>query len=182
MSKKTIEVKKKPIRIIFLDIEGVLSTNRVQFSKLERGVLEDYDPIVVDFLDKVCIKYLCHIVITSRGRKLVDEIDWFKSRMVQHNGGMLADFLFPDEELWRTTTATLECKALEIDNWFVEFHEKYKDRFYIDNYLIIDDNGLGSISMHDNHFVYVNNGFDGMGCEEFRNVLKILDKSGEKMA
>lgn len=167
---------KKSMRIIFIDVDGVLSTHRVQFSKLERGVMNEYDPVTVDFLDKVCSQYLCHIVITSRSRKLVDEVDWYKSKMVQANGSLLADFLFPDEELWRTTTATMECKALEIDNWFAEFNRKYNDRFFIDNYMIIDHNSLGSISMHDKHFVYVADGFDGMGCKEFREVIKILEK------
>jgi hypothetical protein len=96
--------------------------------------------------------------------------------MVQSGGSTLADFLFPDCDLWRTTTTTLECKALEIDDWFNEFAEKYGDNFYIDNYAIIDDNILGSISMHDKHFVYIENGYDGMGCKDFRKLINILER------
>jgi len=167
---------KKPVRILFLDIEGVLATHRAQFSKLERGALEDFDSVVVEFLDSICSKYLCYIVITSRKRKLFDSVDIFKSKMIGWGGGYLTDFLFPDDDLWRTTTKTLDYKSLEIDDWFEKFEKKFKNKFYIDNYVIIDDNLLGSISKHDDHFVYVKNGYNGMGCDEYRELIKILDK------
>jgi hypothetical protein len=62
---KKVKLNKKPARIIFLD-DGVLATCRVQSSKLEGGTLEDYDPVIVEFLDSICIKYLCFVVITSK--------------------------------------------------------------------------------------------------------------------
>lgn len=176
---KNTKPEKTPMNIMFLDIEGVLATHRVQFSKLEHGVLENFDPVSVDFLDTVCSKHLCHIIITSDKRKLFPELDWFRTNMVQAGGGSLSDFLFPDDELWRTTTATLECKALEIDDWFTAFNEKYGDRFYVDKYVIIDDNTIGSISMHDRKFVYVKDGYNGMGCVEYRKVLKVLNDDEE---
>lgn len=166
---------RKPLNILFLDIEGVLCTNRVQFSKFKRGKLFDYDPVVVDFLDSICTKYLTQIVIISDQRKETPDLDWFRSKMTQSGGGMLADFLFSDCDMWKTTDSSMECKAFEIDDWFQEFKHKYGDRFFVKNYCIISKDDIGSVSMHDKHFVRVENKHDGMGTCEFRKVLNIME-------
>jgi hypothetical protein len=167
-------ISKKPVRIVFLDISGVLATHRVEFSRLERGCFGDFDPVIVKFLESVCSKYLCYIVITSRKRKLFNDVEFFKSKMIKWGGGDLIDFLFPDDDLWRTTEESFNNKSLEINNWIKKFKEKYKHKFYIDNYAIIDDDSLGS-ELHDDHFVLVKNKQNGMGCEEYRKLIKILN-------
>jgi len=170
-------IERKPINIIFLDIEGVLATHRVQFSRFQRGLMESFDPVVVNFLDGVCSKYLCYIVVTSKSRIEYNDIEWFKSRMIQCGANHLDDFLFPDGELWRTTTTNFECRALEIDDWFTKFHKKHDDKFFINTYAVIDDNYLGSISMHDNHFVHVSKSCDGMAYKDFKKLVEILEKN-----
>jgi hypothetical protein len=79
--------------------------------------------------------------------------------------------------MWKTTDATMECKALEIDDWFSAFENKYGNRLYVNNYVIIDHESLGSLSMHDKKFVKIADKYDGMGVGEFRQTVKILEGS-----
>lgn len=170
---------KKPIKVIFLGIEGVLLTKRTQLGKSKVNDGLDFDPVMVDLLDSICSKYLCYIVVTSNIAKMCpasNDQEWFQSKVVQYGGGSLNDFFFPDDDLWKTTNCKLECKAFEIDDWFKKFDEKYGDIGYIDNYAIIDQESIGSVSMHNKHFIGVEDRHNGFGCSDYRKLVRVLEK------
>lgn len=171
--------QKKDVKILFLDIEGVVATHRCHFAKMERSDVCEYDPVIVDFIDSLCTKYKYFIVITSKLTKKFSEKDWFQSRMIQNGGSNLSDFLMCDDDLWRLTNTKMECKAFEIDDWFAAFQKEYGDTHRITDYLIIDDSDIGDkVSQHQKHTVIVENSQDGMCVKDFRNVMKlVLDSS-----
>ena len=127
--------------LIFLDIDGVFTSNRVEYTEEFRGLLwSKFDPIAVNFMNRIADKFdkvEFVLISTWRDRVLIDNSHtslWIETTF--RNAGFRGNFArpywkvnpFEDSELYR-----LE-RAYEIKDYLENYAPGCKD------YLIFDDN------------------------------------------
>lgn len=123
-------MNEKSIRILYLDVDGVLITWRSHFAfsakpednRFSAGTWGHYDPITAAFLAKFCTVYNIKIVVSSTWR--VNEKNCFEL-LEKCN---LKQFLHED---WRTIQSG-EKRVFQIQEWLDRHPE-------VEDYLIIDD-------------------------------------------
>ncbi len=119
------------MKILFLDIDGVLTSGRVHLAYRKGGIWTDFDPIGVSALLKVCETGV-KLVISSTWRKFPDHL-W---REMEKND--LKQYVyFPD---WKTTDLGYN-PATGSDYQRGDEIKEYLGRHpEIDSYRILDDN------------------------------------------
>ena len=111
-------------RVIFLDIDGVLTSARVHSALGDSGFWHSFDPIAVDCIKRICFHHKFQIVISSTWRhdQHKDDLD---GALIKAD---LKQFLHKD---WKTPV-TMRERGQEIVMWL----DDHKD---VLEYIIIDD-------------------------------------------
>lgn len=115
------------MKIIFLDIDGVLCTTRSHAAHLESGLMQHLDPIGCKMLDKICQKTGAKIVISSTWRHHHDRGSMLC--ILQNAGFALPDF----HKDWKTPAKMSATRGEEIKLWLLDHPE-------VTQYAILDDN------------------------------------------
>ncbi|WP_372369868.1 HAD domain-containing protein [Candidatus Uabimicrobium sp. HlEnr_7] len=138
--------------IIFLDIDGVLTTVNSEYD--EQGIV--FDPSAIAWLNKLFAKIDCKIVVSSAWRESyrLDEL-----RRELRNLNVEID----------STTPVLSHRGIEIQTWLTE--NKHSNC-----YLVIDDN-IKEIEqcIPKKNIIYVENGFEERGFSKIHYQMA-LDK------
>lgn len=108
------------IKILFLDIDGVICTSRAHQAYGSGTIIQPWDPTCCQMIKRLCIANGYKIVCTSTWRFDPKVLDYFKKYD-------LLDLLY---ESWRTG-GDRESRGEEIKDWM-----KY---FNVSEYVIIDD-------------------------------------------
>lgn len=161
-----------PLKILFLDIDGVLNTARAHIAFGNSR----WDPTGIAILDRVCRETGAKIVISSVWRgsmerwmhahQLLDAVGLGKHGICSSHVGI--DFKDDDEskEYWRTPKGWDNPRGRKIQDWL--------DEFKPDNYAILDDD-CDMLSTQAKHFVKCN-GHDGVSYGQYDRLINILGK------
>lgn len=134
--------------VIFLDVDGVLTSNRSQFAlnPQQVGLWSRFDPLAVEFLNKVCDTYQdVSIVLTSTWRtEFPYESGYEKwiplwAEAAFRSCGFRGKFA----EDWRTVNIdnyAHKKRAYEVVKW-LQNHQEVQDYIIIDD----DDSGFNSV-------------------------------------
>lgn len=159
-----------PLKVIFLDIDGVLNTARAHIAYES----SKWDPVGVAILGRVCEETGAKLVISSVWRgsmerwihahQLLDAVGLGKYGICSQHVGVDYD---RSNEFHRTSPGHDNPRGERIKHWVDEWNP--------DNYAILDDDG-DMLSSQSRHFVKVN-GFDGITFSTYQRLIKILGKS-----
>jgi hypothetical protein len=144
---------------LFLDIDGVLTSARVHVASQKPGTWAAFDPVAVNFLEKVVDKWPAEIVISSTWRRIYDRYDW---------EGLfgLSNMTRYFHQNWRTGLDGPK-RTHEIAEWLVAHGgPEY-------NYIILDDEDHSFTEEQKRHWVHTDSE-NGMTLE---NYSEILDKT-----
>lgn len=114
--------------VIFLDIDGVFTSSRIQRAYGDRGLWSRFDPVAVEFFNRISKDVI--FVISSTWRKDYNTRDEFQEFVFDHNG---FDGILHDD--WRTTTDYLgigKKRGDEVDEWLSRHPE-------ITKFICVDD-------------------------------------------
>lgn len=113
------------MNIIFLDIDGVLTSARVHIPSGHGGAWRRFDPIALEFIEKVGHRWPAKIVLSSTWR------DFFDYRSITHifHNSTIPELLHSD---WKTKNRQAN-RGLEVEAW-LSAHPN------VENYIILDDN------------------------------------------
>jgi hydroxymethylpyrimidine pyrophosphatase-like HAD family hydrolase len=148
------------MKVIFLDIDGVLCTRRshLAYGK-EGGIWHEWDPLAVEVIRKCC----------ERGVKIVLSSTWRKPSNLEHfheqyaKYGMNPAWLYQPD--WKTPITTGR-RGEEIKQWLNRHPE-------VTDYRIVDDD---NDMLHEQHAKCIfTDAEDGMTSE---NIKKLLNWSG----
>ncbi len=164
--------KLTPLKIIFLDIDGVLNTSRAHIA-FESS---KWDPVGVAILKRVCEETGAKLVISSVWRgsmeswihahQLLDAVGLGKEGLCSgHLGLKWSD----DTEVHRTEPGHDNPRGEKIQKWI--------DTWNPDEYAILDDD-RDMLSSQAKHFAHVN-GHEGIGYGTYKRLIDILGK-GDK--
>jgi len=148
-------------KIIFLDIDGVLCTNRSHSaSMIQTGMMESLDSVGIGLLNNICATTEAQIVISSTWRILHTDIPMM-FRMCGFRGAFHPAWKTPDA-FNKDTNKTL--RGDDINQWFEE-HGKHE-------YIIIDDDS----DFHDDQKerLILTKFDDGISFQNFRDALDLL--------
>lgn len=162
-SKRDLTQKlKKIMKILFLDIDGVLNSKfYYKYIYKPGNGLSRFDPYCAVLIRRLVEEFSLQIVITSTWRNgLVDRL----MRELQDNG--LDNFLHED---WHTPILRFASRGKEIKSWLDKHPE-------VTDYLIIDDNE-NLLEYQMDRFVKTNN-FLGMAQEHYNQARCILLSEG----
>lgn len=158
------------MKIIFLDIDGVLNYNNWYVSK-EYQALQwdednelDIDPKCANRINKICaMEGNTKIVITSDWR-----FSWYGTIMRLTKGGINPDYILDKtpERIWITVPGFDHSRGAEINDW-LEAHPECT------NYVIIDDR-TDFKDEQQSHFIHVNPHI-GFTDEQMMEVINILN-------
>ena len=124
---------------VFLDIDGVFTTGRVQFAhSAAYSMWHRFDPIAIDFMNKIHDTYNVKFVLIStwKNNYLVDDetsIHWIKSAF--GNSGFRGEFA----EVWKTDPENLSVMKRGGYNRANEVKD-YLRYYPADDFIIFDDN------------------------------------------
>lgn len=164
----------KPLpNIIFLDMDGVLCTNRACIAMGNTGSGFSYlDPVACMLVRRLCEECNAKIVISSAWRIIHDQ---FAMRAILNaNCPNLGNYVWPSNIWWRTTTNSYtnfeeSCitsdRGREIRNW-IQNHESE-----FNNFCILDD--MADMRPLQDSLVRCDV-FDGMGYREYHKAEKML--------
>lgn len=122
------------MKIIFLDIDGVICTYRSHFANAGSGLMLDWDATSCDLLRVLCRRTDARIVVSSTWRLGHHHDDLFR-QLRKYN---LFDHLFasPREDSlgvhWRTASIPGQVRGVEVDEWLTRHSA-------VSNYVILDD-------------------------------------------
>ena len=173
--------KEYKMKIIFLDIDGVLNTLMVDtepFSSSRGQILRDkfYYKLnmpndlevsnrqAVMWLNKLCIETNAKIVITSTWRMGVDGLENTKKAL--YNSGLIKDVEIIDATPILQEPKDMNIRGHEIQMWL----DKHQN---IDNYVILDDD-VDMLENQLNHLVQVNT-YYGFGFPDYEKAIKIFE-------
>jgi hypothetical protein len=151
------------VKILFLDFDGVISTNRAYLANGVTGFLHRderwIDPIAVAMIADLCTKYNYQIVVTSTWRK------FGKARCTTALGR--ANIWMHDDWCTKDLWATADSKGsrpMEIDDWLGRHLE-------CENFLILDDDGFDWTPEQADRWIRTDtlNGFSTENYEEVMN-------------
>ena len=158
------------MKVIFLDIDGVLNHDNWYISKEFKAlntsddVELDVDPKCAERINKICEETGAKIVISSDWR-----ISWYGTNIRLERGGIKPEYILDKtpERIWIDIPGFDHSRGAEIDDWLV-FHPECK------NYVIIDDR-IDFKDYQQSHFVHVN-AHNGLTDELMRKAINILNK------
>lgn len=158
------------MRIIFLDIDGVLNSLRSVFALGNPS--KHFDPVAVGLLDKLSEEADAHIVISSSWRHgnteaLVNELyDICHQYKEPH---------FLDRVVGETPRLSNGVRGDEIEQWLVMYREED-----IESYVIIDDD-KDMLPKQQNNFVHTSFN-EGFLLEHYWECMRILAPNNMKRA
>lgn len=130
--------------LVFLDIDGVFTSSRVHYAhNAVFNVWHRFDPVAVDFMNKIHDKYPVEFVLISTWKNELRNDDhmvehWIRSAFA--NSGFRGDFA----RMWKTDPDNLWVnkprpydRSHEIRDYLEEYGQDIKD------YIIFDDNDYG---------------------------------------
>lgn len=130
-----------PRYLVFLDIDGVFTSNRVHYA--HAAVYENwhrFDPVAVDFMNKIHDRYPVEFVLMSTWKNHIPSNSphtehWIRSAF--GNSGFRGNFAKPwktdpDDVIWNR--AGLNDRAHEVQEYLVNYGQDVKD------YILFDDN------------------------------------------
>ena len=157
------------MKIIFLDIDGVLNhdnwyvSKRYQDMQWDEDNELDIDPKCAERINKICEQTGAKIVISSDWR-----ISWYGTLMRLQRGGVNTEYIIDKtpELLWINIPGFDKSRGSEIETW-LNFN------LDINNYVIIDDRTDFSEKQKE-HFVHVNP-YCGITDNDMINAINILN-------
>ena len=161
--------------VIFYDIDGVLTSPRVQLSHYLGEVEMDsiFDPVAIQLFNKICLLYDMNVSLVcvsswkdgKDGEKLGNYLSW--NRMLR-NSGFLGDIPYPN---W-TTTPTGEWINDRADQ-ILRFLD---DKWNVKDIIIFDDSDIGYT---DNPHIakrYIRtDSYNGITFENVRDAINIVE-------
>jgi hypothetical protein len=111
-------MEKEANKIIFLDVDGVLTSKRC-------NGYYDFDLWAVNFLRDACERSGAKIVMSSYWRLTLKADEWFRA--------IFEDYLHTD---WRTTGDSLKNRSAEINSWLAKHSE-------VESFVVVDDDLYG---------------------------------------
>lgn len=168
------------MKIIFLDIDGVICTHRMHVSGLAKkyrgdGLVKDgdawmtdFDPVSCGLLLRICQEHEnVKIVLSSYWRLFDKDYDLFLARLETYCPELIGYLLMPTEEypeMYRTPDLINGRRDWEISTWL----QRYSSVLGVDNYVIIDDEDFRDKinETHKGHFVKCDM-YDGFGFSDF---------------
>lgn len=127
--------------IVFLDIDGVFTSNRVQFaSQNSSDIWNKFDPVAVEFMNKIDHKYknvkFCLISTWKNGLKTDDIMTEHWMLTAFRNAGFTGNFTTP----WKTNPDNFD-KFPTRANEILDFNNTFYPN--IEDFIIFDDNDYG---------------------------------------
>jgi hypothetical protein len=125
--------------LVFLDIDGVFTSSRVHISRTDPYPMwVKFDPVSIDFMNKIHDKYRVQFVIMSTWKEHFREDDTNIFHLVEamfRNSGFRGEFASP----WKTNPDNLP-RLFELDRAYEvkEYLETYAND--IVDYILFDDN------------------------------------------
>lgn len=147
--------------IIFLDIDGVISTIATRYNC--------FDPICSEYLKRIIYGRDAYIVVSSTWRKLhpINELRQY-FRDVGIDGSRIIGITGIDREREKNRAAGLPWgRGKEISMWL----EKYPDE--VDRYIVIDDD-VADIPPH-RHVHIKTDSYNGLKLEDVEMALRLFD-------
>jgi len=158
------------MKIIFLDIDGVIATPTASLAFNKK--LWCIDPTLARLLRRICIECDAKLVISSTWRNGGHNWNTFADLLTAYN---LEHQLVHELEFWKTPSYVKDNKdgrGGEINKWLEDWHSD-SDREPISNYVILDDDSDFTPEQKEKHFVHCNHK-TGITADEYRAVKKIL--------
>jgi hypothetical protein len=130
---KNLKISK--IKVIFLDIDGVLNHDKWYTSDTYKNMYQnennelDLDPICVERINNICHKTNAKIVISSNWR-----ISWYGTILRLTRGGLKEQYIIDKtpERMWVNIPNFDRSRGAEINDWLEQHNE-------CENYIILDD-------------------------------------------
>ena len=145
--------------IIFLDIDGVLCTQRSCVA--QRGLMQTLDPVGIKMLELLIQDFKAQIVLSSTWRLHHDQVSM---TAILQNAGMKE---VPWHQNWKTDNLYVKPRGEEIKKWLVEQGGPNP------KYLILDDQ---SDFLEEQKPYYVETSFDvGITYHNYQQARKILN-------
>ena len=161
-------VKLNPLKVIFLDIDGVLNTARAHIAFGS----SQWDPVGVAILNRVCKETGAKLVISSVWRGSME--NWMHAHQILDAVGLgrhgicHSQLGFPEydrnSQSHRTAPGHDNPRGRKIQDWL--------DEYSPDNYVILDDD-CDMLSSQAKHFVKCN-GHEGIGYAQYDRMVSIL--------
>lgn len=161
--------KLTPLKVIFLDIDGVLNTSRAHIAFDS----SQWDPVGVAILKRVCKETGAKLVISSVWRNSME--NWMHAHQLLDAVGLGSEGLCSGhlglswsdkEEVHRTEPGHDNPRGEKIQAWI--------DKWKPDEYAILDDDS-DILSSQAKHFAHVN-GREGIGYGTYKRLIDILGK------
>lgn len=153
------------MKVIFLDMDGVLCTPRASVASGDTGMMAYLDPIACLLLRKLVEKTGARLVISSTWRKYHTRESF--ASILSANCPNLGNYVVR-EDAWRTDDLGPR-RGNEIARWL-------ESRNDIEKFIILDDD---SDMEHLMEHLILCNAYDGFGLQNYIDALEIL---GEKYA
>lgn len=162
------------IKIIFLDIDGVICTHRACLSNPDTGIFRKWDPIAIDMINYLCDQSGAKIVVSSSWRKDTNNL-----QMTLAVGGLHQRHFYHDhdydiepnkEDQYGFMTPKYvfnqEIRGDQVQHWLD------KRKHLIDTYIILDDN----TDFHDyqKNQLVITDCYNGMSFENFQKAKELL--------
>lgn len=122
---------------VFVDIDGVLTSWRVHFAhNASYKMWARFDPVAIDFFNKIHDEYNVEFIITSTWKNFVKENDmtiyhWMQSAFA--NSGFRGKFANP----WKTNDINEAKNYMERGNEIKDYIDKYGEKY--SDFIIFDD-------------------------------------------
>ena len=156
------------MKIIFLDMDGVLCTYRATTAVREKGLMTYLDPIAVKLIERLVVDCSATIVISSTWRRHKSK-EQMKEVFKAAGAWAIADAFHTE---WATPLGNL--RGAEIDSWLTTAVNVRGEN--IEKYVILDDMDEFFADQHE--FFVECNTHDGIGFKEYLRARYLL--TGER--
>lgn len=158
------------MKIIFLDIDGVLCTPRshLAYSVNKNSEWKKWDPTSAALIARVCQETGAKLVISSTWRLPHHRSELFESLVEYGLTKYVFGDLSDDKSGWLTPDCILESRGYEIRQWV--------ERFKPSTYLIVDDN----LDFDSDQNYLITDASEGFGAKDYRYCLKFLGELSKK--
>lgn len=152
------------MKVIFLDMDGVLCTYRASSGVRETGVMTYLDPIAVKLVERLIEDNSAKVVISSTWRRLKSK-DEMREVFKCAGSSLIANAF---HNTW--CTPSYGSRGLEINSWLAVASEQRGEE--VDNYVILDDVDA-FLPEQQQYFVQCDQ-FDGIGFRQYLRADGIL--------